>query len=148
MTYDPDDYDEVYETKSEPEKAQLLSNGWVLLDERFATVGGPNQESFVKMWGRSALSATRMDAPGYAWRSGTHPLPKLQPPQEETTYVLGWPKGQQTIGEDEAKAQDGSRTIADTDVVAPAETSIEQGGPPDSPDAPTAPTPPKGPDEI
>jgi hypothetical protein len=148
MTYDPDDYDEVYETKSEPEKAQLVANGWVLLDERLATAGGPGQESFMKTWGRSALSTTRTDTPGYVWRSGTHPLPKLQPPQEETTYVLGWPKGQQTIGEDEVKAQDGSRTIADTDVVANAETSIEQGGLPDTPGAPTAPTPPKGLDEI
>jgi len=46
MTYDPDDYDEVYETRSEPEKTRLLGNGWVLLDERFPEASGRQLESF------------------------------------------------------------------------------------------------------
>ena len=40
MAFDPSDYDEVYETTSASEKTTLLRQGWALLDERFASVGG------------------------------------------------------------------------------------------------------------
>jgi hypothetical protein len=95
MAFNPNDYDEVYETRSEPEKAQLLGIGWVLLDERFETAGG---EPLWKSWERSAL---RYTGGGRFWSGAAGVQLEPDAPHEDTTYVLGWPKGQQTISEDE-----------------------------------------------
>ncbi len=98
MGYDPNDYDQVYETKSRPEKSELVQNGWVLLDEHTNTAGGVNEEPLRTSWARSALTY----AGGGLWSGAGREQPRPEPPHEETAYVLGWPKGQKTITEDEA----------------------------------------------
>jgi len=144
MSYNPDDYDEIYETTSEPEKAQLLDNGWVLLDERIEKVGG---ESFVKTWERTALSYTG----GGLWSGAGREQPQPAPPSDQTTYVLGWPKGQQTITEGEFEAEKRGRTAEGPSAEAATVPSVERGSPDeasDAPSAPTAPSPPQPPDEV
>jgi hypothetical protein len=98
MAFDPLDYDEVYETTSAPEKTTLLRQGWVLLDERFDTVGGLADEPLAKSVARTALSY--QGGQGF-WSGAAQQQPGPDPPRTETTYVLGWPKGQETISEDE-----------------------------------------------
>ena len=98
MAFDKSDYDEVYETTSATEKTQLLRQGWVLLDERFGSAGGLADESLGKTVARTAL--------GYKggqglWSGAAREQPEPDPPHTVTTYVLGWPKGQQTISEAE-----------------------------------------------
>jgi len=103
MAFDPSDYDEVYETTSAPEKTTLLRQGWVLLDERFDTVGGLADEPLAKTVVRAAFS-TKVGhgfGSGAAQQQPVQQQPVPDPPHTETTYVLGWPKGQQTISEDE-----------------------------------------------
>jgi hypothetical protein len=97
--YDPDDYDEVYETTSKSEHAELLRNGWVLLDERIETVGSVSGEPVTKTWTRAAM---RYTGGGGFWSGAGREQPEPEPPQTVTTYVLGWPKGQQTVSEEEA----------------------------------------------
>ena len=150
MSCNPDDYDEVYETKSEPEKAELLGNGWVLLDERFTEVDSGRHESFLKEWAETA--AKGWGQPSGFWSGAAHDVELPSPPQQETTYVLGWPKGQQTISEDDADGQADAPTARPTTAPgadeASADTlpqaSVAEAGPSESPDAPSAPTPPKG----
>jgi hypothetical protein len=98
MAFDPLDYDEVYETTSAPEKTTLLRQGWVLLDERFDTVGGLADEPLAKSVARTAFSY--QGGQGF-WSGAAQQQPGPDPPRTETTYVLGWPKGQETISEDE-----------------------------------------------
>jgi hypothetical protein len=38
---------------------------------------------------------------GVAQQQPVQPQPEPDPPHTEPTYVLGWPKGRETIGEDE-----------------------------------------------
>ncbi len=155
MAYNPDDYDEIYETKSAPEKTELLGNGWVLLDERFETASGEPHESFAHQW---LETATRGGGRGgyTAWsRAGKEPEFSPAPPHE-TTYVLGWPQGQKTVGEDDADGQADAPTArpttapeaAEASADALPEASVAESGPSESPDAPTAPTPPRGLDEA
>ncbi len=99
MGYDPDDYDEVYETTSKSEHAELLRNGWVLLDERIETEGGVGDEPFKKTWTDAAM---RYAGGGGFWSGAASGQPGTAPPSEVITYVLGWPKGQQTVSEEEA----------------------------------------------
>ena len=154
MSYNPDDYDEVYETKSPPEKTELLGNGWVLLDERFTEVDSGGHESFLKEWAETA--AKGWVRPGGFWSGAARNVELPSPPQQETTYVLGWPKGQQTISEDDADRDANAPTARPTTASgadeASADTlpqaSVAEGGPSESPDAPTAPAPPKGLDEV
>lgn len=167
MAYNPDDYDEVYETKSAPEKTELLGNGWVLLDERFETVSGEPHESFAHQWLETATKGGGRG--GYAaWgRAGKEPEFSPAPPQE-TTYVLGWPKGQQTINEGDpqprpsvaANAQqvtegsagqasdaEASRQSSSPDV-SDAESAPDVSDDPATSDVPEAPTAPSPPGEV
>jgi len=96
MAFDPSDYDEVYETTSASEKTTLLRQGWVLLDERFASVGGLADEPLATTVVRTAFSYK--GGQGF-WSGAAQQQPEPDPPHTETTYVLGWPKGQQTISD-------------------------------------------------
>jgi hypothetical protein len=100
--YGPDDYDEVYETASKSERARLLRNGWVLLDERIASVGGVADEHRGKTVTRAAFSSEvgHGFGMGVAQQQPVQRQPAPEPSQTVTTYVLGWPKGRQTATED------------------------------------------------
>ena len=167
MAYNPDDYDEVYETKSAPEKTELLGNGWVLLDERFEPVSGEPHESFAHRWLETATKGGGRG--GYAAWSRAAKEPEFFPaPQQETTYVLGWPKGQQTISEDDPPARPSAAANAqqvtegsvgqasdaeassqsDSPEVSAAEGAPEGSDDPATSDVPDAPTAPSPPDEV
>ena len=79
MAFDPDDYDEVYETISASDKTQLLRQGWVLLDERFASEGGLADESFAKPW-RTWPSATVAVRASGVGPPASNPNPSLRTP--------------------------------------------------------------------
>ena len=101
MAFGPNDYDEVYETTSATEKTTLLRQGWVLLDERFAFEGGLADGPLAKSVLHTAL--------GYRggqgiWSGAAREQPQPAPAHNVTTYVVGWPKGQQTITEKEFEA--------------------------------------------
>jgi hypothetical protein len=162
VAYNPDDYDEVYETISASDKTQLLRQGWVLLDERFASEGGLADESFAKTVAHIAL--------GYRggqgiWSGAAREQPEPEPPHTVTTYVLGWPKGQQTISEDDADAYPSGSAAAQpvTERSPDAGPAVDASSQPDVPDAesapdgsedpassdvPDAPTPPSPPREV
>jgi len=90
MAFDPSDYDDVYETTSASEKTTLLRQGWALLDERFASVGGLADEPLATTVVRTAFSYK--GGQGF-WSGAAQQQPEPDPPHTETTYVLGWPKG-------------------------------------------------------
>jgi hypothetical protein len=168
VAYNPDDYDEVYETKSAPEKTELLGNGWVLLDERVEEVGGGTEHSFLHDWAKTSLGARDDESfggAGHPWGAGRHRIKQPSPVKQEATYVLGWPKGQQTISEDDPQARpsaaasahqvtegsagqasdaesDGQLGLPDVPDADSAPDDSDDPATSDMPDAPTAPSPP------
>jgi len=109
MAFDPSDYDEVYETTSASEKTTLLRQGWVLLDERFASVGGLADEPLATTVVRTAFSYK--GGQGF-WSGAAQQQPEPDPPHTETTNVLGWPKGQQTISDHPTRTSGGRTGVA------------------------------------
>jgi hypothetical protein len=105
MAFDPSDYDEVYETTSASEKSRLLQQGWVLLDERFDSAGGLADEPPAETVVRAAF---RYKGGQGFWSGAGQEQPEPDPPHTVTTYVLGWPRGQQTISEDDFERPGGA----------------------------------------
>lgn len=146
-------------------------NGWVLLDERVEEVGGSTEHSFLHDWATTSLGARDDESLGGAvhpWRAGRHRIKQPSPVGQETTYVLGWPKGQQTISEDDPRARPsaaanarqvtegsvGQSSDADTSSqsdspdVSDAESAPDGSDDPATSDVPDAPTAPSPPDEV
>ncbi len=86
MPFDPADYHEVYETTDEHEAGGLMENGWQLLDEQAEEVDTISLRE--RAW-RDQVAGKRFQGV------------RTPAVREQTTYVLGWPKDQQTISEDE-----------------------------------------------
>lgn len=149
MSYDADDYDDVYETTDSAERARLIRNGWVILETRRERIESKKESSFLGQWFRTASTAGkrgRVSRGVFTGVSGASANTRRDSEPEEVgttvTYVLGWPRGQHTIGEaahNEGCAEATGNALADDP-----NTEAAAADAPEAPSPPSTPGNPEG----